>query len=162
MAMTTCRECDQPVSTEASTCPHCGAPSAAPSTAAFGRRPPVWVLAVVGVLIVGTVVFALVALGRDEPLSGRDPAGAEACEKLAFSLERENTAVSVGSLISAGKAADLADTEAIRDSVIDPSEGIDLPAGVDRDTFLLADAKKLRAACEDEDVDMPPLKEPAE
>lgn len=160
MAMTTCRECEGALSSEAPACPHCGAPNDQPTaTSGDGRPPKLWLIAaalLVGVLGLGWAVF-----GGGEPLAERDPAGADACEKLAFSLERENTAVALGSSLGAAQAADLADTDSIRESVIDPSEGIDLPAGVDRDALLIPDTKKLHAACEDEGVDMPPLKEPA-
>jgi hypothetical protein len=84
-----------------------------------------------------------------EALAERDPAGAEACEKLAFALERENEVIYLGALLGAGDIARLADSQAIQDS----AEEV---AGTGK---WLADAEKLHAACEDEGVDMPALRD---
>lgn len=100
-------------------------------------------------LTLGTLlmVFAVVACGGTKPLADRDPAGAEACESLAFSLKRSNTTVVMGSLLEAGSKASLADTPAIEQSATQLTGD-----------HWIANAKKLRDACVAEGVRMPPLK----
>lgn len=98
----------------------------------------------------GLVGVSLLLVGcGSAPLAERDPAGAEACEKLAFALERENPTVYLGGLAGAGEIGLLADTPAIREAVIE----------VGNTGKGLADAEKLRKACIDEGEDMPPLRE---
>lgn len=68
MSLTACRECGQPVSTEAESCPHCGisqpAPVAMPSAPPFtetdaapatkGRRRPIWIaVAAAAAIVIG-------------------------------------------------------------------------------------------------------------
>lgn len=98
MAMTSCRECGQPVSTEASACPHCGvgSPTAAPSStvvpsapapARSSRSTVVW-------LVGGGVVAVLVGgyfLGKSQ---GWFPAGSIDSEQVASVIAARYTQIS--------------------------------------------------------------------
>lgn len=90
------------------------------------------------------VVVLLAACGSAD-LSERDPAGAEACDKLAFYAERENATVALGGMLVVGEAASLADTPAIAGSATQLGT---------LDQWIV-DEEKLRGACEAEGVDIP-------
>lgn len=95
-------------------------------------------------LVAATVlVMALAACGSD-PLDD-DPSGQRACELLTETKDAENLDEVAGSFLDIGEAASSAETEGIRDSVINPDSGeAPLP-----DLDLLADA------CEDAGFDIP-------
>jgi predicted amidophosphoribosyltransferase len=57
MAMTTCRECQQAVSTSAERCPHCGVKFPTPEVAESYADSLVWAVSLVGV---GALVLAMV------------------------------------------------------------------------------------------------------
>lgn len=67
MALTACRECQREVSSEAPTCPHCGARAPVPKKAGMGVGG--WVLVILG-CIVGLFV-GLAVLGSLLPRSER-------------------------------------------------------------------------------------------
>lgn len=90
------------------------------------------------------LLLALSACGGSS-LADRDPEGAKACSALATGLKSKNAKVSVGELLVAGDHASLAETEAI-EAAQEPLLG-----------QYLADPEKLRQACVDEGVEMPPL-----
>lgn len=58
MPLEPCRECHREISTEARSCPHCGAPHPARATAAPRRRPWPIIGAFAGVLLLAAAAFA--------------------------------------------------------------------------------------------------------
>lgn len=80
MAMTTCRECSEPVSTEAATCPSCGAGS--PTSAAHGRRQALILAAcaLLALVAIAVVVGLVRADGSEDELDA-------ACDRLEQSME---------------------------------------------------------------------------
>lgn len=99
------------------------------------------------VVVAAAAMLVLAGCGNDDPLAD-DPEGQEACDQLVTGLESTgDVAKKIEALTLAAEAAGEAETDAIKETLNEPIEGLeDIPT---------VDIEKLSDACEDAGIDVP-------